>query len=103
MRKISLLIKQGRKQILSEEKQKIDVKGYWSEVLTLTCSLLAIWFAVSYGAGILFRDALDNLSIGGAPLGFWFAQSGSIFVFVILIVVYCRRMTKLEEKYGVEG
>jgi putative solute:sodium symporter small subunit len=87
---------------VSETRTKIDGKGYWREVLRLTLALLAIWFAVSYGAGILFRDLLDNLSIGGAPLGFWFAQNGSIYVFVGLIFYYCRAMARLEKKYGLE-
>ncbi|MEM6648709.1 MAG: DUF4212 domain-containing protein [Pseudomonadota bacterium] len=83
--------------------QSIDTKGYWSATIRLTLSLLAIWFAVSFGAGILFRDFLDQFSIGGAPLGFWFAQQGSIYVFVILVFYYCLAMSRLERKYGVEG
>ncbi|MEM9989229.1 MAG: DUF4212 domain-containing protein [Pseudomonadota bacterium] len=83
--------------------QSIDAKGYWSATIRLTLSLLAIWFAVSFGAGILFRDFLDQFSIGGAPLGFWFAQQGSIYVFVILVFYYCLAMSRLERKYGVEG
>ncbi len=55
---------------------------------------------VSYGAGILFKDALNAIKIGGFPLGFWFAQQGSIYVFVILIFVYVRLMNKLDKKYG---
>ena len=62
--------------------------------------LLAIWFVVSFGAGILFKDALDAVKIGGFKLGFWFAQQGSIYVFVILIFVYVRLMNKLDKKYG---
>jgi putative solute:sodium symporter small subunit len=69
----------------------------------LTISLLLIWFAVSFGAGILFREALDSFSIGGAPLGFWFAQNGAIYAFLLLIVIYCICMTRLEKKYGVKG
>ena len=65
--------------------------------------LLSIWFAVSFGFGILLRDVLDTVRIGGAPLGFWFAQQGSIYVFVALIFVYCFRMSALERKYGIEG
>lgn len=80
-----------------------DAKGYWRATLRLTLSLLAIWFLVSYGAGILFRETLDQFYIGGAPLGFWFAQNGAIYVFLILIVIYCRQMTKLEKKYGIKG
>ena len=78
-----------------------DAAGYWKATLRLTISLLIIWFAASYGAGILFREALDNFSIGGAPLGFWFAQNGSIYVFLILIVIYCRKMTQYEKKFGI--
>jgi len=80
---------------------KYDAAGYWKATLRLTISLLIIWFAASYGAGILFREALDNFSIGGAPLGFWFAQNGSIYVFLSLIVIYCRKMTQYEKKFGI--
>ncbi|MEM6625549.1 MAG: DUF4212 domain-containing protein [Pseudomonadota bacterium] len=80
-----------------------DAKGYWAATIRLTLGLLAIWFAASYGAGILFRDFLDQISIGGAPLGFWFAQQGSIYVFVGLIFYYCWAMARLERKYGVKG
>ena len=85
----------------TENKQ--DAEGYWKATIKLTISLLVIWFLVSYGAGILFREALDNLSFGGAPLGFWFAQNGAIYVFLALIVVYCRKMTQYEEKFGIKG
>lgn len=88
-----------------EEKQSGDANkaAYWKATLTLTLNLLLVWFVVSYGAGILFRDFLDQYSIGGAPLGFWFAQQGAIYVFIALIFYYCQAMTKLERKYGVEG
>tara|TARA_B100000749_G_scaffold44859_1_gene31216 strand:- start:2060 stop:2473 length:414 start_codon:yes stop_codon:yes gene_type:complete len=86
---------------MSQLPTEVDKKGYWRAVVRLTLSLLVIWFAVSYGAGILFRDLLDNFSIGGAPLGFWFAQNGAIYVFVVLIFYYCRAMNRLEKKYGV--
>ncbi|MEL6918871.1 MAG: DUF4212 domain-containing protein, partial [Bacteroidota bacterium] len=62
--------------------------------------LLAIWFLVSYGFGILFKDALDLISLGGFKLGFWFAQQGSIYVFVVLIFVYVYLMNRLDKKYG---
>ena len=78
-------------------------KGYWRATLRLTFSLLVIWFLVSFGAGILFLEFLDQFSIGGAPLGFWFAQNGAIYVFVILIVIYCIAMTRLEKKYGIKA
>ena len=80
-----------------------DSTGYWKATIRLTFSLLVVWFLVSYGAGILFREALDNFSIGGAPLGFWFAQNGSIYVFLALIVIYCRKMTQYEKKFGIKG
>ena len=80
---------------------KASKQGYWHATLRLTGGLLLIWFAVSFGAGILFRGFLDQFSIGGAPLGFWMAQQGSIYVFVILIIVYCIAMARLERKYGV--
>jgi len=80
-----------------------DPKGYWKATIRLTVSLLIIWFLASYGAGILFREFLDQFHIGGAPLGFWFAQNGAIYVFLILIIVYCIRMTQLERKFGIKG
>jgi putative solute:sodium symporter small subunit len=75
--------------------------AYWRENLTLLAILLAIWFVVSYGAGILFVDFLDQFRIGGFPLGFWFAQQGSIYTFVVLIFVYVWRMNQLDRKYDV--
>ncbi len=74
--------------------------AYWKENLRYLLILLSIWFLVSYGAGILFKDTLDNFSLGGFPLGFWFAQQGSIYVFVILIFVYVWLMNRLDKKYG---
>lgn len=85
------------------ERHQIDGKGYWAATVRLTLTLLAIWFVVSYGFGILLRDQLDAFSIGGAPLGFWFAQQGAIYVFVALIFYYCFAMARLERKFGVEG
>jgi len=91
------------KNLIKKTASEENAKAYWRATLRLTISLLLIWFLVSFGAGILFRSFLDTVSIGGAPLGFWFAQNGSIYVFLILIVIYCRRMTQLEKKYGIEG
>jgi putative solute:sodium symporter small subunit len=75
-------------------------KAYWKENIRYVIILLAIWFVVSYGAGIIFKDALNGIRIGGFKLGFWFAQQGAIYVFVILIFVYVRLMNKLDKKYG---
>lgn len=74
--------------------------AYWKENLKYLVILLIIWFLVSYGAGIIFKDALNNIKFGGFKLGFWFAQQGSIYVFVVLIFVYVRIMNKLDKKYG---
>ena len=79
-----------------------DAKSYWRANVRLLLGLLAIWFAVSFGAGILFVDALNEFRLGGYPLGFWFAQQGSIFVFVGLIFFYAWRMKKLERAHGVD-
>ena len=61
--------------------------------------LLSIWFLVSFGFGIIFSDFLDQYQIGGFKLGFWFAQQGSIYLFVVLIFIYVYLMNKLDEKY----
>ena len=74
--------------------------AYWKENIKYLAILLTIWFLVSYGAGILFKEALDSIKIGGFKLGFWFAQQGSMYVFVVLIFVYVRLMNKLDKKYG---
>ncbi len=77
-------------------------QAYWKRNLQYLAILLLIWFAVSYGAGILFAEQLNQFSIGGFPLGFWFAQQGAIYVFVILIFVYVRLMNKLDVEFGVD-
>nr|WP_321228038.1 DUF4212 domain-containing protein [uncultured Psychroserpens sp.] len=81
------------------DKQK-NASAYWKENLRYLIILLVIWFVVSFGCGILFREELDEFRLGGFKLGFWFAQQGSIYVFVILIFVYVRLMNKLDKKYG---
>ena len=80
-----------------------NAAAYWKENLRYLVVLLTIWFVVSYGAGILFKEALDGIRIGGFKLGFWFAQQGSIYVFVLLIFVYVRLMNRLDRKYGYDG
>lgn len=82
---------------------KANATAYWKENLRYLAILLTIWFVVSYGAGILFKEPLDNFRLGGFKMGFWFAQQGSIYVFVILIFVYVRLMNKLDKKYGYDG
>ncbi len=81
-----------------------QAQDYWRRNLRLVGVLLVIWFAVSYGAGILFVGPLDAFRLPGTgfPLGFWFAQQGSILVFVVLIFVYVRMMNRLDVEFGVD-
>ena len=74
-------------------------KDYWRANLKILMILLSIWFLVSFGFGILFSDFLDQYQIGGFKLGFWFAQQGSIYLFVVLIFIYVYLMNKLDKKY----
>ncbi|ANS79940.1 Sodium:solute symporter associated protein [Serinicoccus hydrothermalis] len=76
-------------------------REYWRRNVRLMSVLLVIWALVSFGAGILFVDVLNNVSIFGIPLGFWFAQQGSIIVFVLLIAFYVWRMDKLDAEFGI--
>ncbi|SJN57390.1 DUF4212 domain-containing protein [Vibrio ruber] len=76
-------------------------QAYWKENLGIMGTLLAIWFLVSYGAGVLFVDALNTIQFAGFKLGFWFSQQGSIYVFVALIFIYVWRMNALDKKYNV--
>ncbi|NAS31702.1 DUF4212 domain-containing protein [Flavobacteriaceae bacterium R38] len=78
------------------------IKKYWKTNLKYLAILLGIWFLVSYGFGILLVDELNKIRIGGFKLGFWFAQQGSIYVFVILIFVYVRLMNHLDKKYNLD-
>lgn len=80
--------------------KELDPKGYWKRNLTYLTVLMSIWFIVSYVLGILLVDELNTIRVGGFKLGFWFAQQGSIYVFVILIFVYVRLMNTLDKKYG---
>ena len=78
-------------------------KAYWKANLRLLGILLSIWATVSFGAGILFVDFLNRITIPGTgfKLGFWFAQQGSIYTFVVLVFIYAKRMQTLDKKYGV--
>lgn len=77
-------------------------RAYWRSNLRLMAVLLAIWALVSFGAGIFFADLLNNIELGGFPLGFWFANQGSILVFLALIAVYVWRMDRLDKSYGID-
>ncbi|MCT4611459.1 MAG: DUF4212 domain-containing protein [Pelagimonas sp.] len=77
-------------------------KGYWSANIRIILVSLVIWAVVSFGFGILLRPMLAGIQVGGTDLGFWFAQQGSILVFLGLIFFYAWRMNKLDREYGVE-
>lgn len=84
------------------ENQEKNNQAYWRRNLLVLCILLAVWFIVSFGCGILFRESLDTIRIGGFKLGFWFGQQGSIYVFLLIIAAYIIVMNRLDRKYGVE-
>ena len=87
---------------MDEPDKKDRAQAYWRANIRLLVILMSVWFMVSLGAGVLLRDFLDQWRIGGYPLGFWFAQQGSIYAFIILIVVYVRRMSAIERDLGDE-
>jgi len=81
---------------------KTSSNAYWAANIRIILISLAIWFVCSFGIGIILRPALSGIHIGGADLGFWFAQNGSIYVFLVLIFAYAARMNKLDKEYGVD-
>ncbi|MCX7992341.1 MAG: DUF4212 domain-containing protein [Fimbriimonadales bacterium] len=82
-------------------KPETPLRAYWQANVQLIATLLAVWFLVAYGASILLAPWLNQFRLGDAPLGFWFAQQGSIYVFILLIWVYARRMDALDKQYDV--
>ncbi len=86
---------------MTDHKQK--AKAYWKINLKYLTILLSIWFLVSYVFGILLVEQLNTIKFGGFKLGFWFAQQGAIYVFVILIFVYIRLMNKLDKKFNLDS
>jgi putative solute:sodium symporter small subunit len=85
---------------MAEEPQNNN--AYWAANVRIIVISLIIWATVSFGFGIILRPALMGISVGGADLGFWFAQQGSILVFLVLIFFYAWRMNKLDAEHGVE-
>lgn len=77
-------------------KQDTSSHAYWKATLALLTKILIIWFLVSFGAGILFVDLFNKISLGGYPLGFWFAQQGSIYIFIALIFYYAKKMGDID-------
>ena len=84
------------------EDQNDKKRAYWRKNLHYLASLLTVWFIVSYGCAILFVDYLDKIKIGGFRLGFWFAQQGSIYIFVVLIFIYVKLMNRLDKSHDVD-
>jgi putative solute:sodium symporter small subunit len=82
--------------------QSSALKKYWQSNIKILISLLFIWFLSSFGFGILWSDTLDKIQVGGFKLGFWFAQQGSIYIFVLLIFIYVFLMNRLDQKYNNE-
>ena len=78
------------------------MQGYWRKNVTIMIVLLAIWAFVGLGCGVLFADWLNQFSLGGFPLGFWFSQQGSIIVFIILILIYAILLNRLDNEYAGE-
>ncbi|WP_040851871.1 DUF4212 domain-containing protein [Thiorhodospira sibirica] len=81
--------------------QDADRESYWKANVRLLSICLVIWFVVSFGFGILLAPLLNHISLGGYPLGFWFAQQGSIYVFLLLILFYAWRMGQIDRKFNV--
>jgi putative solute:sodium symporter small subunit len=79
-----------------------NAKAYWSATLGLLTKVLIIWALCSYGAGILFAPMLNGIHLGGYPLGFWFAQQGSIYIFIVLIFYYAVKMGQIDRKFGMD-
>lgn len=79
---------------------KNDNNNYWRENIKYLVILMSLWFIVSYGFGIILVDYLNQYSIGGFPLGFWFAQQGSIYAFIVIIAIYLVLMNRLDKKYN---
>ena len=79
----------------------LSSQAYWKATIALLTKILIIWAVVSFGAGILFADMLNNIQLGGYPLGFWFAHQGSIYVFIVLIFYYAKKMNDLDVRFDV--
>jgi putative solute:sodium symporter small subunit len=77
-------------------------KAYWDKNVKLMLSLLAVWFLVSFGCGILFVDVLNQIQIGGYKLGFWFAQQGAIYAFLAIIFYYAWKMRQIDREFNVD-
>ena len=79
-----------------------NAKAYWSATLRLLTGILIVWAVVAYGLAILLAPALNNFHLGGYPLGFWFGQQGSIYIFIALIFYYAKKMGEIDRQFNVE-
>jgi putative solute:sodium symporter small subunit len=98
----SLFGREADPPVLEATVDEAQRRAYWRKNLRLMAVLLTVWALVSFGAGILFVEPLNKVVVAGFPLGFWFAQQGSIITFVVLIAIYVTRMDKLDKEFGVE-
>ncbi|MFT4584963.1 MAG: putative solute:sodium symporter small subunit [Gammaproteobacteria bacterium] len=92
---------QGNNDRIDSPSDAINTNAYWHANLKIIASLLAVWFVASFGCGILFVEQLNEFTLYGFKFGFWWAQQGSIYVFVILIFVYVALMQSLDRRFGV--
>jgi len=88
--------------VSNEVQAPAEAQGYWKSNIRLVTWCLVIWAVCSFGFGIILRPLLSGIEIGGADLGFWFAQQGSILVFLALIFFYAWRMNALDRQHGVD-
>ena len=87
---------------LHDPRVAASIDRYWRSNVRIMTVLLAVWAIAGLGCGVLFADALNRFSLGGFPLGFWFAQQGSIVVFVLLVLAYALLMTRLDDRHRAE-
>lgn len=94
----------GEESVMSDDEQRLSqmARDYWRANIRLLIVLLILWFTVSFGFGIILAPWLNQIQLGGVPLGFWFAQQGSIYGFIAIIFTYVFRMNALDRKFGVE-
>ena len=88
--------------VTRDPRARACIDRYWRRNVAFMAGLLVIWASVSLGCGVLFADSLNEIRLGGFPLGFWFAQQGSILVFVVLVLVYALGMSKLDRDHHAE-
>ena len=81
--------------------EDLSAGAYWKATLGLLTKVLIVWFLVSFGAGILFVDLFNQIHLGGYPLGFWFAHQGSMYIFIVLIFYYAKKMGDIDRRFDV--